>query len=131
MVDLGTYISKKLNIGKTKPKELFTDAYVKEVYELEHVRTATKRLRIILDAKYEKADLHKVMENQCQHLMMTQRNDLLKLLHKFEELFDGKLGTGKTYPVDFELKKDTRQYARDHTQYQRYKRKYSKMRLKV
>ena len=33
------------------------------------------------------------MENQCQHLPMTQRNKLLKLLHGFEELFDGMLGT--------------------------------------
>ena len=40
---------------------------------------------MILDAKYEKADLHKVMENQCQHLTMTQRNEYLELLQKFEE----------------------------------------------
>ena len=58
---------------------MFTNAYVKEVYESEHVRTATKQLRAILDAKYEKSDLHNVMETQCQHLTMTQRNDLLKL----------------------------------------------------
>ena len=45
------------------------------------------------------------MENQCPHLTMTQRNELLKLLHKFEEFSDGTLGTWKTYPVDFELKR--------------------------
>ena len=61
-------------------------------------------MRIILDAKYEKADLHKVMETRCQHLTMTQRNDLLKLLPKFEDFSDRKLGTWKTDPVDFELK---------------------------
>ena len=48
------------------------------------------------------------MENQCQHLTMTQRNELLKLLQKFEELFDGTLGTRKTDPVDFELKEDAK-----------------------
>ena len=32
---------------------------------------------------------------------MTQRNELLKLLQIFEELFDGTLGTQKTDPVDF------------------------------
>ena len=58
-------------------------------------------MRVLLDAKYEKSDLHKVKETQCQHLTMTQHNDLLKLLHKFEELFDGTLGTWKTDPVDF------------------------------
>ena len=44
------------------------------------------------------------MENQCQHLTMTQRNELLELLHKFEELFDGTLGTRKTDPGEIELK---------------------------
>ena len=44
------------------------------------------------------------MVTQFQHLTMTQRNELLKLLHKFEELFDGTLGTWKIDPVDFELK---------------------------
>ena len=62
---------------------MFTNAYVEELYESEHVCTATEQLRVILDAKYEKADLHKVMENQCRHLPMTQRNQLLKLIHKF------------------------------------------------
>ena len=48
------------------------------------------------------------MENQCQHLTVTQRNELLKLLQKFEELFDGTLGKWKTYPVDFGLKEDAK-----------------------
>ena len=85
MVDLGTHLFKDLNIGKIKPEKQFTDAYVEEVYESEYVRTATKRLRVILDAKYGKYNLHKVMETQCQHLKMTQRNELIKLLQKFED----------------------------------------------
>ena len=104
---MGTYIFKDLNKGKNKTEYLYTDAYVEEVYESEHVCTATKQLRVILDAKYEKADLHKVMETQCQNLTMTQHNDLLKLLQKFEEFFDETLGTWKIYPVDFELKEDS------------------------
>ena len=39
------------------------------------------------------------MENLCQHLTMTQRNEFLKLLHKFEEFLNGTLGTWKTDPV--------------------------------
>ena len=35
------------------------------------------------------------MENQRQHLTMTQCNKLLKLLQKFEELFDITLGPWK------------------------------------
>ena len=42
MVDLLTYIFKDLNIDKITPEELFTDAYVEEVYDPERVRTATK-----------------------------------------------------------------------------------------
>ena len=115
MVDLGAYILKELNTGKVKPEGSFTNDYSKEVYESQHLRTATKLLRIILDTKYEKADLHKVIENQCQHLTMTQRNELLKLLQKSEELFDGTLVTWKTDPAGFELKEDVKPiYARPY-----------------
>ena len=95
MVDSGEYAFKYLNTGEIIPQELFTNAYSKEVYESEHVYNATKQLRISLYAKYEKSDLHKVIETHCQHLTMTQRNYLLKLLQKFEELFDGTLVTWK------------------------------------
>ena len=46
------------------------------------------------------------METQCQHLTMSQCNDLPKLLQKSRYLFDGTLGTWKPYPVDFKLKED-------------------------
>ena len=62
MVNLGTYTFKALHIGKIKPEEPFKDAYVEEVYESKHVRTTTKIFCVILDAKYDKTDLHKVME---------------------------------------------------------------------
>ena len=42
MVNLGVYIFKDFNTGKITPDESFTNAYVEEVYESEHVRTATK-----------------------------------------------------------------------------------------
>ena len=83
MIYLGAYVFKDLNIGEIKPEELFTDDYVEEVYESEHLRTTNKRLRVILDAKYKKADLHKVMETQRQNLTMKKHNGLLKLLQKF------------------------------------------------
>ena len=35
--------------------------WTEEVYEPEHVSTAIKRLRVILDAKYEKENLYKIM----------------------------------------------------------------------
>ena len=41
------------------------------------------------------------METQCRYLTMTQHNELLELLQRLEEFFDGTLSTWKTYPVDF------------------------------
>ena len=83
MVDLGTYIFKDLDTEQITPEEYFTNAHVKEVYESDHVRTTTRWLCIILNSEYEKSDLLKVMENQCQHLTMTQRNEYIKLIQKF------------------------------------------------
>ena len=95
MVDLGMYEFKDLNTGKITPEELFTNTYVGEVYDSEHVSTTTEWLHVILYAKYKKSDLQKVMKTQCQNLKMTQRNEYLKFLHKFEELFNGTLRTWK------------------------------------
>ena len=58
----------------------------------------------ILDRKYEKADLNKVMDEQCQHLTSTERYRLLHILKKFEYLFGGTLGTWDTNPLYLELK---------------------------
>ena len=68
----------------------------------------TKILRVILDAKYEKAYLNRVTKKQCQHLIETQRNEVLKTFHEFEELFGGTLGARKTDPVYFKLKEDAK-----------------------
>ena len=35
------------------------------------------------------------METQCKHLTTTKRNELLKLLQKFEQFFNGHLEPGK------------------------------------
>ena len=54
---------------------------------------ATKRLIEILDAKYEKANLRAITEEDClNHLSATEKGQLLKLLQEFEELFDRTLG---------------------------------------
>eukprot|EP00957_Ditylum_brightwellii_P132750 10122766-Ditylum_brightwellii.AAC.1 len=56
---------------------------------------AGDRYKAILAAKYEKADLRKAVEENCLHLKSSQRKQLTKLLTKFENLFDGTLGTWK------------------------------------
>ena len=45
----------------------------------------------LLDAKYEKADILEVVNNQKQ-LNTTHRNDLFRILKKHASLFDGTLG---------------------------------------
>ena len=44
------------------------NAYKEEIYESEQVRNSAKWLCVILNAKYKKADLNKVKNNQYQHL---------------------------------------------------------------
>ena len=60
-------------------------------------------MHIILYAKYIKANLDKVMTEQCQHLNSTELYRLLIFFKKSEDLFDGKLGTWYTTAVDLEL----------------------------
>jgi hypothetical protein len=68
--------------------------------ELQSMLEARKCLIEILDAKYEKANLRAITEEDClNHLSATERDKLLKLLQEFEELFDGTLGDWDCNPV--------------------------------
>ena len=55
-------------------------------------RVATNRVTQILDAKYGKANLPEVVDNNYKHLTIDQQNKLLRLLIQYEELFDGTQG---------------------------------------
>ena len=61
-----------------------------------------KRAVKILDAKYEKADLHKLVKSH-KHLTKTEQNQLYNLLKKFESLFDGTLGDWTGTEIELEL----------------------------
>ena len=50
---------------------------------------------MILYTKYEKADSNKLMKCQCKNLTEDWKN-LLNLLQKFEDVFDGTLSTCET-----------------------------------
>ena len=67
------------------------------------VREASDRITQIIDAKYEKADLHQIVQAQKQ-LNQNEQHQLLQLLQKYEELFDGTLGKWKGSPYNIELK---------------------------
>jgi hypothetical protein len=64
-----------------------------EIFSM-HDPTTTDAARIqeIMDVKYAPADINE-MVSKCDHLTNTERSDLKMLLHKFESLFDGTLGT--------------------------------------
>jgi hypothetical protein len=53
---------------------------------------ATKLVKRFLDAKYKKADLQLIVRDNCKQLSADQQKKLLKLLKKYELLFDGTLG---------------------------------------
>ena len=61
------------------------------VEDIGSVRESTDRIKRILDATYEKADLEKIT-SECQHLKVEERKSLLTLLTKYESLFNGTLG---------------------------------------
>ena len=63
---------------------------------------------IILDAKYKKANLNKVMTKICQYLNAEERKILLILSRKFEDMLDGTLDTWNTTPVYLKLNGDTK-----------------------
>ena len=54
-----------------------------------------------LDSKYEKADLNKVMAEQCQKLSQEECRIILSLLKIFQDMFDGALGMWNYKPVNF------------------------------
>ena len=73
------------------------------IQESESVRNATTRIKKILDAKYEKADLKQLVKS-LNYLQKHERKFLLKLLQKHESMFDGTLGTytGSKYKIELQ-----------------------------
>jgi hypothetical protein len=57
----------------------------------------------ILDAKYKKANLEEIATS-ADHLTNSEQTSLLNLLKKYEDLFDGMLGTFSGTPYDIKLK---------------------------
>ena len=68
----------------------------------------TERVTRILDAKYDAADLPKIVEENCSHLTARQKGALLKLLQSYESMFQGKLGKWVGEEVHFELQEGAR-----------------------
>ena len=73
------------------------------IEDSEAISDATERIKKILDAKYEPADLKKITE-ECSHLSSAERTQLYMLLNEYKDLFDGTLGHWKNELYDIELK---------------------------
>jgi hypothetical protein len=69
-------------------------------YNIAMVEAAT-RIREILEAKYEKANLREICD-KSMHLETEQQEQLFHLLSQYEELFNGELGQwdGDDYKID-------------------------------
>ena len=88
------------------------DATINDAYHLKDdgsTDKAMERIKSILDAKYEPADLQAVVDN-CNNLNTKEKINLLNLLEEYKDLFDGTLGTWKGTPYHVELKKDAEPY---------------------
>jgi hypothetical protein len=70
---------------------------------------AAERLKGILDAKYEAADLNEVARN-CAHLDEDEQRKLKAPLDKHSALFDGTLGSWNETTHDIELREDAVPY---------------------
>ena len=62
-------------------------------------RVANNWVTQILDAKYGREKMPKVVEDNCEHLNVQQLNELLRLLMQHDKLFDGTLGNWQDVPV--------------------------------
>ena len=70
---------------------------------------SAERLKQILDAKYEPADLRQVCRDQLQ-LNHEEQDMLHALLNKYSDLFDGTLGKWRMEDYDVELLPDAKPY---------------------
>ena len=72
------------------------------IQETDQVLKATERIKRILDAKCEAANLEEICRGQ-EELNEGEQQQLLALLRKHEPLFDGQLGKWKGSTAELEL----------------------------
>ncbi len=71
--------------------------------------TTVDRVKEILDAKYEPANLDEITKN-CIHLNKNEQEKLNLLLRKYQHLFDGSLGSWNGDEYDIKLQPGARPY---------------------
>ena len=91
-------------------ENLKTLTQIHSQYESDSTKEFTNYGFRILDTKYEKADLPKIIKDTCSHLSESKTVELLSLLLKYDSIFDVTLGNWKTEPVHFKLKEGSKPY---------------------
>jgi len=82
----------------------YVDHFEQELLFIHYpISTDAERIQSIIDKKYSKQDLDQICD-ACKRLSTPDKKRLHSLLMKYENLFDGTLGTWKTDPVQLELK---------------------------
>ena len=79
------------------------------INDSEMVQEELERVAGIMDAKYEPANIDKVVQ-ECSHLKDSEKQELHNLLTKYKSLFDGTLGTWKGPPHTIQLKQGAQPY---------------------
>lgn len=79
------------------------------VQEPDSIISSTDKLKGILEAKYEKADLQEIIDD-VPHLTPSQRKVLYNTLNEYRTLFDGSLGKWKMGAYKIELRPDATPY---------------------
>ncbi len=85
------------------------DTYCNKIFTTDIKNEVTTRMTRILDSKYKKANIAKVVADS-RYLTTDEQSKLLAVLHRYEKIFDGGLGLWKTTPVKLELKPDAVPY---------------------
>jgi hypothetical protein len=62
-----------------------------------------EKIQGIVESRYTAADLEKIVQ-ECTHLTKAEQRQLLNLLQKYEDLFDGSLETWKPNTIQLKLK---------------------------
>ena len=98
MVDFNTLEK----ILKTQNKEI--NVLYTEQEESPAVQQMINRATKVLDANYKKANIKEYLDEECAELSAKQRQQLEKIITKYEILFGGGLGKWNRDPVSFSLK---------------------------
>eukprot|EP00957_Ditylum_brightwellii_P006579 498774-Ditylum_brightwellii.AAC.1 len=79
---------------------------------VEAITATATEIAKILDTKYQKVDLHSGVVEACSALNIREKEKLVDVLKKHEELFDSILGMWRNFQYDIKLQEGVKPYHR-------------------